>query len=340
MADERDRRWLDEAAAEKLLRGEPLESLCPAADPRARAEAARLRAALDSLARPQTPPDARAGEAVAVAAFRAARGAGRSAAPLPDAVLHAEPLVKIGHAGPTASAATAPAFRRGRAVRFGLAAALASVTVGGLAAAAAAGLLNQDRYDSAGPGPAMSVSVDEDAAKGVGSGAPTDAPQGRRTPHRGDGAIPGATSGETQPPGANGRTSPGASATGGASSGTSATGGTGRDTRDGEVGGGSGTRETLGVEGDVKDGDREKQDLRLKAVDLCKDYRAGRLTAESRERLALLARGSGRVQAYCESLLDGVTVGGRRGDAATMDGQQTSRTLTPASPLGGSLGIR
>ncbi|MFE3284778.1 hypothetical protein ACFXJJ_16870, partial [Streptomyces sp. NPDC059233] len=70
MADERDRRWLDEAAAEKLLRGEPLEPLGPAADLRARAEAARLRAALDSLARPQVPEGAHVGEAAAMATFR------------------------------------------------------------------------------------------------------------------------------------------------------------------------------------------------------------------------------------------------------------------------------
>lgn len=220
MADERDGRWLDEAAAEKLLRGEPLEPVGPAADPRARAEAARLRAALDSLARPQPPSDAQAREAAAMAAFRSARGARRPAADLPHAVSYAEPLIEIGHVAstPTASAGSAltaaPAFRRGRAVRFGLAAALASVTVGGLAAVAAAGLLGQERYDSAGPGPAMSVSVDEEQAKGVGSGAPTLAPKDRRTPHRGDGAVPGTTSGATQSPGASGRTSPGASATG------------------------------------------------------------------------------------------------------------------------------
>ncbi|WP_329380350.1 hypothetical protein OG625_14730 [Streptomyces sp. NBC_01351] len=338
MADERDGRWLDEAAAEKLLRGEPLEPVGPAADPRARAEAARLRAALDSLARPQPPSDAQAREAAAMAAFRSARGARRPAADLPHAVSYAEPLIEIGHVAstPTASAGSAltaaPAFRRGRAVRFGLAAALASVTVGGLAAVAAAGLLGQERYDSAGPGPAMSVSVDEEQAKGVGSGAPTLAPKDRRTPHRGDGAVPGTTSGATQSPGASGRTSPGASATGGSSSGTSATGGPDGDTREGEVGGGGGTRETLGVEGDAKEGDREGQDLRLKAVDLCKDYRAGSITAERRERLSLLARGATRIPAYCESLLSGVTGGGQRGDSATGDGWPSTRTLAPASP--------
>ncbi|MEV7522948.1 hypothetical protein [Streptomyces sp. NPDC091371] len=340
MADERDRRWLDEAAAEKLLRGEPLEAVGPDAGPRAHAEAARLRAALDSLARPQSPPRARSGEDAAVAAFRSARGAARPAAGLPGTVPHAEPLVEIGHAA-TAATPPSPAFRRGRAVRFGLAAALASVTVGGLAAAAAMGLLGQDRYDAAGPGPAMSVSVDGDPAKGAGSGAPTLAPQTRPTPHRGDGAVPGTTSGATQPPGAGGHTSPGGAATGGSAPGTSATGGPDRgtrDTREGEVGGGSGTRETSGVGGDAKD--REGQDLRLKAVDLCKDYRAGRLTVERRERLSLLARGTTRIPDYCESLLSGVPIGGQRGDSGTGGGQPSARILTPASPGGALLGVR
>lgn len=37
MADERNR-WLDKAAAEKLLRGEPVEPVGPAADQRARTD--------------------------------------------------------------------------------------------------------------------------------------------------------------------------------------------------------------------------------------------------------------------------------------------------------------
>ncbi|MFB6619301.1 hypothetical protein ACFCV9_34615 [Streptomyces sp. NPDC056367] len=338
MADERDRRWLDEAAAEKLLRGEPLEPVGPAADPRARAEAARLRAALDSLARPQAPGGALAGEAAAMAAFRAARGTGRPAG-LPTTVLSLEPLVKLGHAGPAGHAATsAPAFRRGRAVRFGLAAAVASVTVGGLAAAAAAGLLSQNRYDAAGPGPAVSVSIDEDPAKGIGSGAPTHSPQVRPTPHRGDGAVPETTPDLTQSPGTDGRTFPDGSGIGGNSSGTSATGGPGRETRgtrDGEIGGGTGTRETLGTEGGVKEKDRGGQgqdDVLLKAADLCKEYRAGRLTIERRDRLSLLARGISRIPAYCESLLSGVSTGGPRGNSPVEGGRAKPGTLAPSAP--------
>lgn len=82
MADERNR-WLDEAAAEELLRGEPVEPVGPAADQRARHEAARLRAALDALGGVNAPlPAGRElpGEAAAVAAFRAARGGARPVA--------------------------------------------------------------------------------------------------------------------------------------------------------------------------------------------------------------------------------------------------------------------
>lgn len=346
MADERDRRWLDEAAAERLLRGEPLELLGGAADPRARAEAARLRAALDSLARPQLPGGAHSGEAAAMAAFRAARAAGtvgavRSAAVRPTTV---EPLVELGrHAGPQG-------VRRGRAVRFGLAAALASVTVGGLAAAAAAGLLGQNRYDVAGPGPAVSVSIDEDPAKGIGTGAPTHSPQDRPTPHRGDGAVPEVTQGGTQPPGPDGRTSFGGSAIGGNSSDGFSSGGLGhearetRGTRDGEIGGTTGSRETTGTEGGAKDRDKDRdaqgqEDLRLKAADLCKEFRAGRLTIERRDRLSLLARGVSRIPAYCESLLSGVTVGGMRGDSPAQDAPSQPRTPAPARPGSGSRGI-
>ncbi|MFD8631664.1 hypothetical protein [Streptomyces sp. NPDC059533] len=343
MADERDRRWLDEAAAEKLLRGEPLEPLGPSADLRARAEAARLRAALDSLARPQAPVGAHAGEAAAMAAFRAARAAATADAIGPVAARAdiAEPLVELGRYERPRG------VRRGRAVRFGLAAALASVTVGGLAAAAAAGLLGQDRHDVAGPGPAASISVDEDAAKGIGTGAPTQSPQGRPTPHRGDGAVPATPPGGTQPPAPDGLTSWGGSTIGGNSPGGSATGGPGRDTpdtRDGEIGGTTGGRETPGTEGGAKDKDKDRNgqgqgDVLLKAADLCKEYRAGRLTIERRDRLSLLARGASRIPVYCESLLSGVTAGGPRGNSPGQDGPVKPRILVPARPGSGSSSI-
>ncbi|UQX02645.1 hypothetical protein [Streptomyces sp. RerS4] len=74
MADEHNG-WLDAAAADRLLRGEPAGPVGPDADPRARAAAARLRAALDTLTPPRSAGAAELpGEAAALAAFRAARG--------------------------------------------------------------------------------------------------------------------------------------------------------------------------------------------------------------------------------------------------------------------------
>ncbi|MBW8701341.1 hypothetical protein MBT84_17180 [Streptomyces sp. MBT84] len=90
MADEQYR-WLDSDAAERLLRGEPLDAV----DDVARAHAARIAETLSELAAPPLPTsDELPGEASAVAAFRAARtvrhgertgvggpASGRSAAP-------------------------------------------------------------------------------------------------------------------------------------------------------------------------------------------------------------------------------------------------------------------
>ncbi|MEU9146422.1 hypothetical protein [Streptomyces sp. NPDC048349] len=340
MADEHDR-WLDRAAAERLLRGEPVEPVGPAADPRARREAARLRAALDSLGPAAAAAGELPGEAAAVAAFRAAYGAtasssaaSSSAAPASSASASSatassalrpgaaarsgEPLVDLGRA----AVLRGPAPRRARAVKFGLAAALASVAVGGLAAAAGVGLLDQPRRDTAGPGPAMSVSADGEPTAGDGSGGSTLDPQLRPTP-LGDGAGPTATPGTSLPPGADGFTSPGGDLLGGTGSGNSATGGAGRDTKDGKDTGdgtfrvdgapdGSGDGST----GRDRDSDRENQ---RRAVDLCHDYRAGHLNDDRRERLSRLAKGLARIPYYCEALLDGVV-------------HEDGRTNTPSAP--------
>ncbi|MFE6876976.1 hypothetical protein ACFVBK_21035, partial [Streptomyces sp. NPDC057677] len=71
MADERYQ-WLDQEAAERLLRGEPVDAV----DDHTRSRAERLAEALDAARTPTLPPAARTelpGEAAALAAFRAAR---------------------------------------------------------------------------------------------------------------------------------------------------------------------------------------------------------------------------------------------------------------------------
>lgn len=322
MADERDR-WLDSAAADRLLRGEPVEPVGPAADPRVQREAARLRAALDSLAPAAPAAGELPGEAAAVAAFRAAHRApssspsaaspsGSSSSSVPASTAFAssattarsgEPLVALGHA----TRLRVPAPRRARTVRFGLAAALASVAVGGLAAAAGAGLLDQPRRDTAGPGPAMSVSADGEPTPG-GSGRSTLDPQLRPTPLP-NGTGPTASAGTTLPPGADGYTVSGGGMLGGTSSGGSATGGADKGTKDGGTQDGTfrvdGTPDGSGNGTTSRDRDRDRENQR-RAVDLCEDYRAGHLNDDRRERLSRLAQGVARIPYYCEALLDGV----------------------------------
>ncbi|MGP3688064.1 hypothetical protein ACTVZO_25790 [Streptomyces sp. IBSNAI002] len=354
MADERDR-WLDKAAADRLLRGEPVEPVGPAAGPRARNEAARLRAALDSLAPAAPAAGELPGEAAAVAAFRAAHAAGAPASSgLPSAGLPSsaatgrsgEPLVALGcGAGPRV-----PAPRRTRAVRFGLAAALASVAVGGLAAAAGAGLLDRPGHDTAGPGPAMSVSADGDPAQGEGGGGSTLDPQLRPTPLR-EGSGPTLPPGTPHPLGTEGFTGSGGDPLGGGSSGTSAVGGAGggaedrrdgRDRRDGKDAEKDGTFRTDGFpdgsggESAGRDRDRENQ---RRAVDLCHDYRAGHLNDDRRERLSRLAKGLSRIPYYCEALLDGVVHddGRTNSPSAPADSPPVGRMLRDPAPVASRL---
>ncbi|MFC3578415.1 hypothetical protein ACFOZ0_35180 [Streptomyces yaanensis] len=157
MADEQYK-WLDGDAAERLLRGEPLDAVD--ADTRARAD--QLAEALAALA--ATPPPASVelpGEAAALAAFRAARtggdGAeavsGRSARPHAAAQSADAGLVRLGR--PVAGRRRA---RWARPLRFGLAAAVAAGMIGGVAVAAGTGVLPTPFHDEPGL-PAASVSA-------------------------------------------------------------------------------------------------------------------------------------------------------------------------------------
>ncbi|MFK4225228.1 hypothetical protein [Streptomyces sp. NPDC019890] len=144
MADERYE-WLDKEAAERLLRGEPVE----ASGEHARAQAARLSRALHDTGRGGTHAYAdegeMPGEAAALAAFRKARADAQTPA--------GDTLGTVRLARPTR-----PAFgmRLGRPVRFGLVAAVAGCALGGVAVAAGTGLLRSP-FD--GPLPASTVSA-------------------------------------------------------------------------------------------------------------------------------------------------------------------------------------
>ncbi|WP_371617539.1 hypothetical protein [Streptomyces sp. NBC_00454] len=349
MADERDR-WLDRAAADRLLRGEPAT---PGAERHARARAERLRAALDALAEP--PPAVGGelpGEAAAVAAFRAARGtvprsqaagagvfgSGETVVDLSPPGTHRGAGAGSGHgtgvpSGSASHSGSGP--RRHRPVRFVLAAAVASVAVGGLAAAAGAGLLDHDTYESAGRAPAVSVGTGDSSAAAGGSD-PTLIPQPKspRTPGSG---TPGATPDPGNTLGAEGRTptAPDAAAGGmgtggGSATGPSANGSTpGRENRDRFLEGGT----------DNADKDRES---RIRVAEMCRDFRAGKLDGDRREKLVRLAKGLLRIPRYCQTVLGESADGAPRGDApAVTDGSAPmgAPTLTPAKPADGAQGV-
>lgn len=340
MADERDR-WLDRAAADRLLRGEPV---APGAEQHARTRSERLRAALDALAEP--PPAAAAGlpgelrgEAAAVAAFRAARGSLLAAEPQtrsPDPELFgsADTVVELGP--PAGGPAPASRSRRGRPVRFALAAAVASVAVGGLAAAAGTGLLDRDTRDTAGRVPAVSVT------SGALSAGQEGGAKARPLSSPGTTAPPGAErpSGTPQPgntPGADGRTTtgPGGGATaasGGSGTEPTANGSAGdKDGRDRSLQGGTdGTTSGTGERDRGRDRDRDREG-RTGAVQLCRDHRAGRLDEEGRERLVRLAKGLLRVPRYCQTVLGLTAGGGSRADAPNSPPAQNS-PQAPGSP--------
>ncbi|WP_406184418.1 hypothetical protein [Streptomyces sp. NBC_01006] len=336
MADERNR-WLDQAAAERVLRG---GQAVPGGDRSAREAEARLRAALDMLAGPQPCAGVELpGEAAAVAAFRAARaGAGAQAAsgasmasgaPALSAMSapaggDTSPLVELGRILPLA--APVSTARRSRPVRFGLVAALAGVAVGGLAVAAGAGLLDRSTHDSAGPIPAVSLSADENPTPPGDTGGPTPGPQLRPTPFRGaDGVQP---------------TPGGGSTPGGLDSGALQGFGTGTGTGPDAASGGGADKDGEGTKGgkdalaggttSLKDGQ-----TRIKAVDLCEAYRSGEMTSDRRERLSKLAKGLARIPHFCEDLLDGparsTTPTVPRGSDTGGDVLEAP-TLTPASP--------
>ncbi|MFF5446087.1 hypothetical protein [Streptomyces sp. NPDC012888] len=306
MADDRNR-WLDGDAADRLLRGEPVG---PVADHRIRAEAARLRAALDAVVPAPAPPGRELpGEAAAVAAFLAARPETAPARPETEAQTEraapapAETVVRLG-----SPAAARP--RRRAPIRLGLAAAIAGVAIGGVAAAAGAGLIDRDRHHSAGPAPAVSLTTDANPLRpdpADGTRAPGLTTDGSDPRHDHGGTAPG-----TPVPGSSGQATPG---TGGFTDG-GGTGGTGRDPqhdtlRSREPGGdGGGTPE------------RDPGERIIRAADLCRDFRAGRISAEGRERLSRAAKGVQTIGRFCDRLLDGTGGDTGKGDREGESGRQ------------------
>ncbi|MEV7126716.1 extensin [Streptomyces sp. NPDC093260] len=183
MADEQDR-WLDPETAERLLRGESLDTV----DVTARERAERLARALDALAAEpyadHSPTAELPGEAAALAAFRkaAAERADARAAAGQDPARGADAgLVRIGawsrprgRTRPQPRPGAPRRTRRWRPVRLALSAALAVGAVGGVAAAATTGVLPTPFGGD--PAPAASVST------GPTPGRPAATPSADGTP--------------------------------------------------------------------------------------------------------------------------------------------------------------
>jgi plasmid stabilization system protein ParE len=278
MADERYE-WLDRDAAEKLLRGEPVE----VADEHARTEAARLAATLDNAARnPGYGYDdgELPGEAAAMAAFRKARAESTAAAGTSLGT------VRVTRSRRGARPARGVGFAR--PVRFGIAAAFAGCAIGGVAVAAGSGVLPTFGDDR--PTPASSVSA-----------AATPGPLTSPSPSGGEAGA------ASRPPGATG-TTPGLPPVT-----DSAT------PRPGDAGGSTPGLPTGDGAATPGGADPSKADLYRRSVEACRDYRSGRIDPDRKRRLEAAAEGAERVERFCDELLgggagDGGSPGGENGN--------------------------
>ncbi|MFB6829793.1 hypothetical protein [Streptomyces hydrogenans] len=268
MADERYQ-WLDPEAAERLLRGEPVDP----ADPAARTRAAALADVLDAAraAAAPAPGAPLAGEEAALTAFRtatAARAAARATAP---AAVSAD----LGRVRLTT--ATGAGRSWGRSLRYGLAAALAAVTVGGVAVAAGTGVLPLGDRE-----PSRTVTAAETATPPDPRATPSAGIESHPDPSR-DAGHPAGTSA----PGTSPTARPDATASGGTP--------------------GRGTAEPTAGQRDDTEGERRAR--------ACREYRAGRLDAADRRRLSGALRAGDSLRAYCDRLLAaGTPADGKGGD--------------------------
>ncbi|WP_328837316.1 hypothetical protein [Streptomyces europaeiscabiei] len=291
MADEQYR-WLNRDAAERLLRGEPLEAV----DVDTRARADRLTEALEALAAEVAPVSSQnpelPGEEAALAAFRTARTArsvhtaasgedGRAAEPGRGSRTRttAAPAADAGlvRLGRPLRRPTGPDGRRarwGRPVRFGLVAAVAAGMLGGVTVVAGTGALSAFRDDE--PEPSATISAAQSPDRPLLSPSPNT--------ERGDGRR-GAW-GEASP-----EVSPDASSKGEGPSGEGV-GGTDEDEQPGDSG----------------QDENHTQEWWDKMFSACRDVHAGKqLDADRRRGLedAAGGKGKGQLQRYCEGVLAG-----------------------------------
>ncbi|MYW68476.1 hypothetical protein GTY65_31025 [Streptomyces sp. SID8379] len=268
MADEHYR-WLDRDAAERLLRGEPLEAV---SDDAAR-QALELVAALDALTALSAGPEGELpGEDVALKAFREAR----AVSAVDGAVTSIGATGSTGRSGRHRVGPPAEPDRRGprwgRPVRFGLAAAVAACMVGGVAAAGS-GVLPSPFGGRDDPAPASSVSA-------VASPDRPLAPPSPSTTAGGDEALP---DGSASPDDGTGSTTPDRSGSAGNKGSPSA------------------------PDSKATGNDRGSVLLRREIAEACAKYRGGRLSADEKQRLRDSVEASGRsasdIARFCDRVL-------------------------------------
>ncbi|MFF4410511.1 hypothetical protein ACFY2W_36390 [Streptomyces sp. NPDC001262] len=317
MADDRRYDWLDDDAVERLLRGEALADTLAGdtADDRARADAARLDAALGALRVP-APADGTPlpGEEAALAAFRTARAAERDVAVAAAPAGSAAPVVRIGR---TAARASAARSLLRRPARSALALALAGCALGGVAVAAGTGVLPAP-FGRGGrePAPATSVVADSDTeTRAPATGEPRTGPShGAADSGHGRSAAPSA---------------PGSAAPGG---GASATPGGGLP--------GTASPTPAPPQPDRsrgKDDGRKGDDSHPAVIaKLCRDYRdatqrnSGKGVDDDTLNALERAAGGAAVRAYCDHVLGTSSApGGGSGD----QGEDTEGDGDPRTPL-------
>ncbi|MGW1197279.1 hypothetical protein ACWD4B_15800 [Streptomyces sp. NPDC002536] len=318
MADDRRYDWLDDDAVERLLHGEALAGTLAGdtADDRARADAARLDAALGALRVPAPADDTPLpGEEAALAAFRTARAAERDMAVAAAPAGSAAPVVRIGR---TAARAAAARSLLRRPARSALALALAGCALGGVAVAAGTGVLPAP-FGRGGrePAPATSVVADSDTeTRAPATGEPRTGPS-RGTADSGHGRS-------TAPP------APGSAAPG---DGASAT-----------PGGGPGTASPTPAppqqdQGHGKDDGRKGDDGHPAVIaKLCRDYqdatRRNSGKGVDNDTLSALERAAGgaAVRAYCDHVL-GTSGPSASGGGSDDQGEDTEGNGDLRTPL-------
>ncbi|MGW2085575.1 hypothetical protein [Streptomyces sp. NPDC001880] len=303
MADERHE-WLDKDAAERLLRGEPVDPVTG----QSCTDAERLVAALEAAARAARPAAGELpGEAAALAAFRAAGHSARTRtrasaqvkggeekAGRPAGAELLDPVRIAAASVPSKGSGRIRSARWSRPVRFGLVASLAGCAIGGVAVAAGTGML-PGPFGGHTPLPASSVSAapspeelgSEPAEEETPESAPPASP---RTGTSAPPADPSAPAGDPAP-GGSGR----------------AKGGDGGDERKpggaatGSVGSAEGGRLPENSESSGNAGSGEWYTKALKA---CRDYRDGKLSDKQRRRLEALAKGAHNLERFCDRVIE------------------------------------